>query len=234
MRIFENVRLWLENLFQPADKAGDIERKVQKAISEYRLNLKKVNDVLVNLNYQEKRTTKMVDQKEIELQEIQNFLERLVKDGRDDEAMQLIEKMEFIQTELHSLKNTAAQLKQEKESALKMRKEASGNLVAAERQLAGLGSRIQSLRIRKDLQGQIAQLKGKIDHFENGQWMAPLQEELDKLEGSMELIEDRGGDILTELRHEQEIERRQDLLNQMKLKLGPSISVAKADGAHSQ
>lgn len=193
---------------------------VEGTIRDYRDRQFKIRQNLTNLVFQKKRLEQKMNESGQELKELTMNMEKSVQAGKDELALKIISKIEMTKEEVNFLKHQVNKLEVDIAEASRIEKELGVKIGESGEKLRLLGSRIEALKLRKELQHDLSALGGSIKSLSTDNGIQRLKDQALKLEVELENV--GGSDLDIELRNlEQENinARHIEMLDEVKVKL---------------
>lgn len=219
MSIFKRISTLWKGVWESVVSRGEDNHQllVEGTIRDYRDRQLKIRQSLTNLVFQKKRLESKLAESGQQLKELTMNMEKAAKLGKDDLALKIIAKMETTRDEAGFLNEQIGKLEVDIAEASNVEKELSVKIGESGEKLRLLGSRIEALKLRKELQEDLNSLSGSIKSLSTDNGIQRLKDQALKLEVELETV--NGGDLEAELRMmEQEniSSRHQEMLDQVK------------------
>jgi phage shock protein A len=193
---------------------------VEGTIRDYRDRQLKIRQNLTNLVFQKKRLEQKMNESGQELKELTMNMEKSVQAGKDELALKIISKIETTKEEVSFLKQQVDKLEVDIAEASRIEKELGVKIGESGEKLRLLGSRIEALKLRKELQEDLNALGGSIRSLSTDNGIQRLKDQALKLEVELENV--GGSDLDIELRklEQENINARHiEMLDEVKAKL---------------
>jgi phage shock protein A len=193
---------------------------VEGTIRDYRDRQLKIRQNLTNLVFQKKRLEQKMNESGQELKELTMNMEKSVQAGKDELALKIISKIENTKEEVSFLKQQVDKLEVDIAEASRIEKELGVKIGESGEKLRLLGSRIEALKLRKELQEDLNALGGSIRSLSTDNGIQRLKDQALKLEVELENV--GGSDLDIELRklEQENINARHiEMLDKVKAKL---------------
>lgn len=222
MSIFKRLNTLWKGLWESVASKGEENHQllVEGTIRDYRDRQLKIKQNLTNLVFQKKRLESKMIESDQQLKELTMNMEKAVKAGKDELALKIIAKVEMTKEEVGFLKTQVDKLEVDIAEASRIEKELSVKIGESGEKLRLLGSRIEALKLRKELQEDLNSLGGSIRSLTSDTGIQKLKDQALRLEVELENV--GGGDLDIELRmmEQESIDgRHHDLLDEVKAKL---------------
>lgn len=222
MSFFKRISTLWKGVWESVVSRGEDNHQllVEGTIRDYRDRQLKIRQSLTNLVFQKKRLENKLAESSHQLKELTMNMEKAAKLGKDDLALKIIAKMETTRDEAGFLNEQVGKLEADIAEASNVEKELSVKIGESGEKLRLLGSRIEALKLRRELQEDLNSLSGSIKSLSTDNGIQRLKDQALKLEVELETA--NGGDLEAELRmmeQENVSSRHQEMLDQVKARL---------------
>ena len=222
MSIMKRLNTLWKGLWESIASKGEENHQllVEGTIRDYRDRQMKIRQNLTNLIFQKKRLEQKMQESGHQLKELTMNMERTVQAGKDELALKIIAKIETTKEEVGFLNQQVEKLEIDIAEASRIEKELGVKIGESGEKLRLLGSRIEALKLRKELQEDLNALGGSIRSLATDNGIQKLKDQALKLEVELETV--GGSDLDIELRklEEENVNARHiEMLDEVKAKL---------------
>ena len=180
----------------------------------------KLKENMAELIFQRKKFEKRLEDLSGEKVLLEQDLETAAYQDRDDLAMKLMERLEQVSADVYDATNNLNLIKEEIETAKTVETELKSQIEKSESQIAVLISRMESVKLREQLQTHFSRLHSEITQMKPG--FSQIEEQIMKLESKLETIQEPKvywKSEVKEMRAQRRDHRRQAKLVEFKQKL---------------
>jgi phage shock protein A len=222
--IFKRIKtLW--NGFWESMMKGEEDKHhrllIEGTIREFHEKISQLKKALTTLIFQRRKLQRNFDELTHQIANYKLNLDKCVKTGKDQLALQIIAKMESMKEEAKFLKEQIQKLDNDIEQAKKVEKDLQSKVGRAGSKLRVLGNRIEALKLRKHLQLELSTASDSLKSWMPENNLQKLQDQVLQLEVEVEGIE--GPKQLENELEQLEIENVEsqhlDILDSLKVKL---------------
>lgn len=225
MSIFKRINILISGLFNSIVSNQEENRTkslVEGKIVEYQKKMKKINQAICNLLFEQKKFTRKHEELTHKIKTTMLNIEELVKNGKDDVAINLIAKLEHMKEESDFIIGQIEQIKKDIEEGRKTENELKKKIGGSGEQLRLIGGRIEALKVRKSLQQDLSAMSNEVKSWNSENSIQKLQDQMMKLEIELE-VQKESDAIKSEVEIVEKSQKKlkyQEYLSEVKNKLG--------------